>query len=89
MASSPALAFLALRPRFFLGAPLAVKPLTWLPLTCDVASTEGERPAGDRPSGGKEVWRRGWVGALAWDGFLRFADPELMSMVEERFLLGS
>jgi len=41
--SSPGRGFLALRPRFFLGAPLAVTPLAALPLTMDVASTDGER----------------------------------------------
>lgn len=93
-ASSPSLVPLDLRPRLFLLAPPAVTPLATLPLTCDVASTDGERAIDERPSGGKDVWRRGWWledTLPASDGFLRLLDGPgaAASALAGRFLLGS
>jgi hypothetical protein len=55
---------------------------------------DGERGYGDRASGGKEVWRRGWLTAAAelevcerFEGLRRF-EGLFTSRVDERFLLG-
>lgn len=67
-----------------------VVALTTLPLTCDVASTEGDRAYGEPASGGKDVCRRGCVGGCEMtELFLRLPGGMFMSIVDGRFLLGA
>lgn len=58
----------------------------------EVASTEGERAYGDRPSGGKDVCRKGWAGAddsEMTEAFRRLWGGALTSNVDDRLLFGS
>lgn len=68
-------------------------PLTALPLTCDMASTDGDRVCGDRTSGGNDVCRSGCTATDDCDSveaLRRFSAGglPLVSKLDERFLLG-